>query len=132
MIFTRLSIEPGSVLARSRSLFPGLALIAVYLPWLGAQPFVGALGAWLSLRADGTRGMRLCAGLFPSIVMLACWGVIIPATAAVEHPPAAYHPVLFVWGALVWVVPAAVALLFGSLPFLDIRNCESSGVSVRT
>jgi hypothetical protein len=130
MALSYASLHPRLVAERSTAWFPGLALMAAYLPWVAAQPLVGALGAWLSHRAGGGRAMRLCAGLFPSIVMLACWGIFIPASAAIErHAWAARHPIYFVLGALVWVAPAMMGLLFGSLPFLGIGDFRSPGVA---
>jgi hypothetical protein len=119
------SLQPRLVAERSTAWFPGLALMAGYLPWVAAQPLVGALGAWLSHRAGGGRAVRLCAGLFPSIVMLACWGLFIPASAAVEKDVwVMRHPVYLVLGAFVWIAPAAMGLLFGCLPFLQMPNAR--------
>jgi len=128
MALSYMSLHPRMVAERSFAWFPGLALMAAYMPWVAAQPLVGALGAWLSLRAGGGRVTRLCAALFPSIVMLACWGVFIPATAALEDRVwAAHHPLYLVLGAFVWVAPAMIGLLFGSLPFLGFRDLQGSG-----
>ncbi len=117
------SLRPRIVIEHSAAWFPGLALMAGYLPWVAAQPLVGALGAWLSHRAGGGRAMRLCAGLFPSIVMLACWGLFIPASAAIEKDVwAMRHPAYLLLGAFMWIAPAAMGLVFGCLPFLGIRD----------
>ena len=122
-VFSHASQNPRMVAERATEWFPGLALIAAYMPWVAAQPLVGALGAWLSHRAGGGRAMRLCAALFPSIVMMACWGLFIPATVAMEGSAwVTQHPVYFVLGAVAWVAPAAIGLLLGSLPFLGIRD----------
>jgi hypothetical protein len=121
MALTITSLQPRLVIERSTAWFPGLALVAAYLPWLSAQPLFGALGAWLSRRAGGGRAARLCAGLFPSIAMLACWGLLIPASVAVEKNAWAIgHPAFLALGALVWVAPAMMGLLLGSVPFLGI------------
>lgn len=113
------SQQPASVAERSTAWFPGLALMVAYMPWLAAQPLVGALGAWLSRRAGGGRAMRLCAGLFPSFVMLGCWGLFVPVSAAIErHSWAMRHPLYLALGAFTWVAPAMMGLLLGSLPFL--------------
>ena len=50
--------------------------------------------------------------------MLACWGVYIPATVVIERAWVMFHPLYLVYGGLAWVVPAALGLLLGSLPFL--------------
>lgn len=125
MALTSISLGPRVVVERSAAWFPGLALMTAYLPWMVAQPLIGALGAWLSHRAGGRRTVRLCAGLFPSIVMLACWGILIPATAAIEHAWVMRHPIHLVLGALAWVAPATFGLLLGSLPFLSVANFKN-------
>jgi hypothetical protein len=84
MALTINSLQPRLVVERSTAWFPGLALLAAYLPWLSSQPLLGALGAWLSHRAGGNRAARLCAALFPSIVMLGCWSLLVPVSVAVE------------------------------------------------
>jgi hypothetical protein len=120
MVLTITSLEPRLVIERSRAWFPGLALLAAYLPWVAWQPVFGALGAWLSHRAGGGRAARLCAGLFPSIVMLLCWGLIIPVSALGEKNAwVMSHPVFLALGAILWVAPAMMGLLLGSLPFLS-------------
>jgi hypothetical protein len=131
MALSYTSLHPRLVAERSTAWFPGLALMAAYLPWMAAQPLVGALGAWLSQRAGGGRAMRICAGLFPSIVMLGCWGLFIPVSAAAveRHAWAVRHPVYFLLGALLWVAPAMMGLLLGSLPFLGIRDFRSPNAS---
>ena len=126
MSVTCASVQPRLVAERSTAWFPGLALMAAYLPWLLTQPLFGALGAWLSHRAGGGRAMRLCAGLFPSIVMLACWGLVIPASAIAERNAwVIQHPAFFALGAFAWVAPATAGLLLGSLPFLGSWNFRS-------
>jgi hypothetical protein len=129
MALTVTSLQPRLVFERSTAWFPGLALIAAYLPWVSSQPLFGALGAWLSHRAGGGRAARLCAGLFPSIVMFVCWALIIPLSAAGEKNAwATRHPAFLALGGLVWVAPAMAGLFLGSFPFLGIwefRNLDA-------
>jgi hypothetical protein len=132
MALTSTSLQPRLVAERSTAWFPGLALVAAYLPWLSSQPLFGALGAWLSHRAGGGRATRLCAGLFPSIVMLACWGLLIPVSVTVEKNAWAIgHPAFVALGALVWVAPAMMGLLLGSLPFLGVRRFRNLDADLR-
>jgi hypothetical protein len=127
-----MSLHPRFVAERATEWFPGLALMAAYLPWVVAQPLVGGLGAWLARRAGAGRAVRLFAGVFPSIVMLACWALFIPATAAIEKPAALLqHPFYLVLGAFAWVAPAMMGLLLGALPFLDLRISPSSDAPSR-
>jgi hypothetical protein len=119
MALSYASQGPAHLAERSTAWFPGLALMAAYMPWIAAQPLVGALGAWLSRRAGGGPATRLCAGLFPSFVMLGCWGLFVPFCAAIEkHSWAMRHPLYLALGAFAWVAPAMMGLLLGSLPFL--------------
>jgi len=127
MLLSSMSLRPREVAELSSAWFPGLALMTAYLPCLVAQPFVSALGAWLSFRAGGGPANWIGAGLFPSIVMLACWCIFIPATAAIErNTRVIQRPIYVVLGGLVWVAPAMMGLLLGSLPFLVIGNLRSS------
>ena len=49
--------------------------VSIVLPplWLLALPFIGALGAWLSLRADGNTRDRLLTALGPACSRLSYW-----------------------------------------------------------
>jgi hypothetical protein len=122
MVLSCASLDVRMVQERSLTWFPSLDLVAAYAPWVAAQPLAGALAAWLSHRAGGSRPVKLCAALFPSIVMLACWGLVIPASAMFEGVWAARHPAYMLLGAFVWVAPAAMGLLFGCLPFLSSQK----------
>ena len=94
-------------------------MIGDYLPWLAAQPLIGALGAWLSWRAKGTWLMRSFAALFPSLVMLGCWGLLIPLSSILRKEAwTVQHPRYLAAGAVLWVIPGMMGLALGSFPFL--------------
>jgi hypothetical protein len=100
--------------------------VPVDMPLLVAMPLLGVLGAYLSLRAGGSRGARFAAGLFP---LLAAPIAILTALAAhivgiVSLSRSSSNPHDFptrsaVAGmALAAFVIQAAALLLGALPFL--------------
>lgn len=125
MALTRSSLEPRMIASISSSWFPGLSLAARYLPWLTLQPVISGVAAHLSQRAGGSRKMRFTTGLFPSIVMLGCWTFVIPASAIFERNPLIFqHPVYLAAGTLVWVVPAAMASILGTLPCVGFEKCQ--------
>jgi hypothetical protein len=43
--------------------------ILFYVPWLVSLPFFGALGAYISSRAGGSRGTVLLASVFPALAL---------------------------------------------------------------
>jgi hypothetical protein len=90
-----------------------------YIGWVIGQVVFGALGAFLSQRAGGTRIARVVAGTFPAIVMLIVYAIVIPVSALYEHNQFIFsHETRFWLGAFVWVVGPAITLLLGAAPFL--------------
>ncbi|MGA2716964.1 MAG: hypothetical protein ABSG41_28085 [Bryobacteraceae bacterium] len=127
MVMAKLSLEPRMIVSYSMSWYPGGALMLAYLQWLAAQPLTGAAGAYLSYRAGGDRLARLLAGLFPSIVMLGLWCVLIPVSEIVtRHAFVMRHPVYFAVGAMGWVLCPGMALLFGAMPFVAAPKIQES------
>jgi hypothetical protein len=94
--------------------------VFIYPIWLAVQPICGALGAYFSRRAGGTRAVRLAAGLFPTLILVASVFVLlfINAMTPVRNDIGTMGAALFfrsLTGAI--VIPAA-AMLLGALPFL--------------
>lgn len=119
LIFTSV---PSSYFTNAGSLpahpFYGLAF-RLYLGWLLVQVVCGAVAAFLSRRAQGSPRARLVAAAFPAIVMFALWMVVIPVSALAEHNAFVWnHPLYYLMGIFVWVVPPGIALLAGATPFL--------------
>jgi hypothetical protein len=117
-LFTRAGFEPRTLWAGS------FGWLQLYIPWLVALPLFGALGAYLSRRAEGERTTRVVAALFPSMVML----VVVCLGAAVSiifdrglHRPTFSNSVAMI--VFNWVLLPGAALLLGALPFL--RNIHS-------
>jgi hypothetical protein len=124
LVLTRISLQPHFLVRLNSGLGP-----VFYLSWLFAQIPFGALGAYLSRRAGGTRAARVVAGIFPAIVMFGLWGVVIPVSAFAEHNTfVLQHPLSYALGILPLVVLPAIALTLGAAPFLrDPRVLKSAG-----
>jgi hypothetical protein len=101
--------------------------LVIHIPWFMLLPLCGAAGAYLSFRAGGRRLTRLAAGLFPAIVMLAVFCVILPAGLLIERNAFIIrHPVYFVLAILNWTVVPALALLVGAVPICNKRSTHDS------
>lgn len=102
--------------------------ILSYLLWLVTLPFFGAVAAYLSRRVGGNRRIRLAAGLFPSIAMmgllclLSIWIIFFEKNGFVIRHPARF----LVMALFPWVVLPAMALLVGTLPFLEVRKKQEA------
>ena len=114
MIIQRLDVQPRLFWVNA---IEGKFALVFYFPWLVTLPFFGAVGAFLSRRAQGDTFTRLTAGLSPALalILLICliapWGALIDGLSI-------YRLVLFAGGLLTWGVLPAGALLVGALPFL--------------
>jgi hypothetical protein len=102
------------VIAR-KSAWSLIAPVAViYLPWLFSLPFVGAIGAYLSNRAGGSRRAMLTSIVFPVLPYFAFFLIALPVTAIFNDRLG--HNIMFLAlfvGLLAWVVAPAAALLTG-------------------
>lgn len=101
---------------------PSFSLPIYLLFWLGLIP-VGALGAWLSQRAGGTRAERILAAL-AMVVGKAIGYVLLLPIAVLISGASSLH---FVYGGLSfilvkYIVAPASALLLGCVPFLRNRD----------
>lgn len=63
---------------RSRIIGSGTGAIFLYVPWLMALPFVGALGAYVSSRAGGSRGTMVLASVFPVAALTLAFLLMFP------------------------------------------------------
>jgi hypothetical protein len=104
------------------SLFHAHVSQLVYGLWLVGQLGCGALGAYLSRRAGGTRSARLAAALFPSGILLITMLIVIAICASARALGLGFAAldfgILVKPGFTVIVIPAA-AMLVGALPFLS-------------
>ena len=108
----------------------GIGLV-FYTPWLIAQPTFGAIGAYLSRRAGGGRCARLTSGLFPALMMLASFFVILGVGFVLRMLRVSDDFRPEVWPILaahfgVWVVIPGFALALGALPFLGAARPQES------
>jgi hypothetical protein len=106
---------PNPWIIARKSAWSLIAPVAViYLPWLFSLPFVGAMGAYLSNRAGGSRRAMLSAIVFPVLPYSAFFLVALPVTAIFNDRLG--HSIMFLAlfvGLLAWVVAPAAALLTG-------------------
>ncbi|MGB2899435.1 MAG: permease prefix domain 1-containing protein [Candidatus Acidiferrum sp.] len=56
----------------------GPGTILLYLPWLLSLPFLGAIGAYISSRAGGSRGTVLLASIFPALALTGAFLSMFP------------------------------------------------------
>lgn len=91
--------------------------ITLYWVWLATLPGFGALGAFLSQRAEAPAKARLAASLSPALIMLIVMCVILPWGMAIDgfH---FFRLVGFGLGLINWVAIPGVALLAGAAAFL--------------
>jgi hypothetical protein len=114
LVLTQISLRPQFLVRLNSGLGRSL-----YIGWLFAQVLFGALGAFLSRRAGGTRTARIVAGEFPAMVMFGLWALVIPISAFAEHNTfVLQHPLYYALGIFPWVVLPGIALLLGAAPFL--------------
>jgi hypothetical protein len=98
----------------------GWSLIApvavVYLPWLLSLPVIGAMGAYLSNRAGGSRRAVFSSIVFPVLPYLGFFLLALPVMAIFNDRLA--HNIMFgalFVGLFAWVLAPAAALLAGGL-----------------
>jgi hypothetical protein len=105
--------------------------VAVGFAWLVSLLPCGALGAYLSRRAGGSRWSSIIASLFPSVIMLAVFCIILPIGVLVERNTyIIHHPRYFGLALLVWIVVPGSALLLGALPVLwKMKNRARTGTT---
>ncbi len=108
-----------------------------YLPWLLPLPFLGALAAYLSSRAGGSRSAMLLASLFPALGLGFALLFMFPAGLFLERLfgwHASFRTVAgdFLASPIVSLLVPAVALLLGALPlqFLLSRRPTQSAKAI--
>ena len=113
--------------------------LSVYTVWLATLPFVGALGAYLSRRAGGTRRAIIISGTFPALAFFAVLLSVIPYMGLLEHRlDAGARSVFHTWtsefrhlGVVAgWVLLPGACLLIGVLAYIQtLRRLTQRGVS---
>jgi hypothetical protein len=93
-----------------------------YSAWLLAQLACGALAAYLSRRAGGTRTARIGAALFTSAVLLTTMVIVITICAVGRATGLAFTTLdfmLLIKPVVIVVLVPSAAMLLGALPFLS-------------
>jgi hypothetical protein len=114
-----------------RIVWSGPSSPILYVPWLAALPFIGALGAYVSSRAGGSRGTVLFVSVFPALALTFAFLFMFPFSMAIEL--IAGRPVDFSRVATVllkdgigWILVPGVALLAGGLLAQFLVNTRST------
>ena len=89
-------------------------------PWLVSLSFLGAFGAYISLRAGGSRGTVLLASIFPPLALTAAFLLIFPIDMIIEPIIGRQVDFSLVATALLrdgigWILIPGAALLAGGL-----------------
>lgn len=114
----------------------GPSAILFYVPWLVSLPFFGALAAYLSSRAGGSRRTVLLASVFPAVALATAFLLMFPIGMIVEW--VTRNDLSFKIVAIVllsnwigWIVAPGAALLAGGLLahlFLGRRSMQQNTV----
>ncbi len=122
MILQRATLKPSMP---GPWLHSGLAYMW-YLVWLISQPLFGAAGAYLSRRAGGERLTERIASLFPAIVMLGLWVILVAYIVVARYSHVSHQWPLVFAGALFWSILPGLSLLLGGFLYLKTQNLARS------
>jgi hypothetical protein len=110
----------------------GSNTVLLYLPWLLSLPFFGALGAYISSRAGGSRGMVILASVFPPLALTGAFLLMFPISLTAEgitgrHSDFSVVATTLLKDGIGWLlVPGAALLVGGSLAHLLLSTRSSS------
>lgn len=113
MTLQKLGFQPRIAWSGSNTIF-------LYVPWLLSLPFFGALGAYISSRAGGSRGTMLLASVFPALALLTTFLLMFPIGLTIERVIGIQVDFSIVATALLrdgidWILVPGAALLVGGL-----------------
>jgi cation transport ATPase len=116
---------------RARLVSSGPNAILLYTPWLAGLPFFGALGAYLSSRAGGSRGIVVLASVFPALALTFAFLFMFPFSLTVElivgRPVDFSHvATVLLKDGIGWIVAPGAALLIGGLLAHALLSARSS------
>jgi hypothetical protein len=116
---------------RARLVWSGSNAILLYTPWLAGLPLIGALGAYVSARAGGSRATVLFVSVFPALALTFAFLFMFPFSMTIEL--IAGRPVDFSGVATVllkdgigWLLVPGAALLAGGLLALVLVSTRAS------
>jgi hypothetical protein len=118
MILQRATLKPS---LPGPWLHAGVAFLP-YLIWQITQPLFGAASAYLSRRARAEPRTEIAATLFPSIVMLGVWVVLIACIVVTRYSHVAHQWPLVIAGTLNWSILPGLSLLLGRFLYLKTQN----------
>ena len=119
---------------KPRIIASGPSAILFYVPWLVSLPFFGALAAYLSSRAGGSRRTVLLASVFPALALATAFLLMFPIGIIVEWVTRNDLSFKIVAITLLsnwigWIVAPGAALLLGGLLvhlFLGRRSTQQN------
>jgi hypothetical protein len=105
---------------RARLFWSGPNAILLYTPWLAGLPFFGALGAYISSRAGGSRATVLFVSVFPALAFTCAFLLMFPIGLAIQGITASQGDFSIVAAVLLkdgigWILVPGAALLGGGL-----------------
>jgi hypothetical protein len=105
--------------------------ILLYTPWLAGLPFFGALGAYLSSRAGGSRGTVVLASAFPALALTFAFLFMFPFGLTVELITGravdfSHVATVLLKDGIGWIVAPGTALLVGGLLAHALLSTRSS------
>lgn len=117
----RFGIEPLIVSAHGSGLKAPLAVI--YVPWLVSLLLIGAIGAYLALRAGASPRATLLSIMFPVLPHSIFFVIWIPVSLILgDYISHNTMPSALLMGLVGWVVLPGVALLAGGLPVQILKS----------
>jgi hypothetical protein len=116
---------------RARLVWSGPNAILLYMPWLAGLPFFGALGAYISSRAGGSRGTVLFVSVFPALALTFAFLFMFPFSLTIElivGRPVDFSRVATVLlkDGIGWLLVPGAALLLGGLLAHLLLSARSS------
>ncbi|HXM95927.1 MAG TPA: permease prefix domain 1-containing protein [Candidatus Dormibacteraeota bacterium] len=108
-------------------------VVTFYVFWLVALPLIGALGAYLSHRAEGSLGTLLVSSVFSVLPFLASILIVLPVSLAFDHFIAHnMAPMALVTALFGWVLAPGTALFAGGLLAGLLLSSRSTSRGVTT
>jgi cation transport ATPase len=109
----------------------GSNAILLYTPWLAGLPFFGALGAYISSRAGGSRANALFVSVFPALALTFAFLFMFPFSLTAElimGRPVDFSRVatLLLKDGIGWIVAPGVAFLVGGVLAHALLSARSS------